>query len=99
MEWDIIFKLYSDEDKKWIWYFGFEYVDQVTIRSDIKAKHGTTAVLEGNFWVLPAAKIRVIKVIRADLAVIIETQTRSFRGKLITSQGHILEDNSNKNFC
>ena len=48
----------------------------------LSAKNGTTADLAGNFWVLPEAKIRVIKAIRSDLAVIIETQTRSFRGKL-----------------
>ena len=61
-------------------------------KSPLSAKNGTTADLAGNFWVLPAAKIRVIKAIRSDLAVIIETQTRSFRGKPITSQGQVLED-------
>ena len=36
----------------------------------------------GNFWAEPEAKIRVIKAIKSDLAAIIETQTRSFRGRL-----------------
>ena len=47
--------------------FFSEYVDNITIRSHIKAEHGTRHILTGNFWVLPAAKIRVIKAIRATL--------------------------------